>query len=305
MKLRLIVLVKQVPDTKNLTAEAMNEDGTVNRSALPAVFNPEDLNGLELALWVRDCYGGHITTVTMGPPMAGEVLREALYRGTDDVALVTDRRFAGADTLATSYTLAQAVRKLGRFDIIFCGRQAIDGDTAQVGPQTAEKLGIPQVTCVKSFDYLDETGRIMVRRDIEMGFEQVLVPTPVLLTVTHTAANPRPPSAKRIMRYKRARSPSELRLNLGKEDPSLSQEELGERVKQECLQLQKEGLLIRQLGADDLDVSADRIGLTGSPTKVRQIETVVLKGGDTRWIESTPEAVGNMVHQLVAEHTLG
>jgi electron transfer flavoprotein beta subunit len=141
-----IVLVKQVPDTKNITGEVMKGDGTMNRSALPAVFNPEDLNALEMALQVREQYGGRVTVLTMGPPQAAEVLREALYRGADQVILLSDRRFAGADTLATSYTLTCAIRKLGNYDLIFCGRQAIDGDTAQVGPQTAEKLGIPQIT---------------------------------------------------------------------------------------------------------------------------------------------------------------
>src|SRR5512143_223723 len=122
-----IVLVKQVPDTRRVTGEVMTKDGTMNRAALPAIFNPEDLNALEMALQVRERYGGQVTVVTMGPPQAAEVLREALYRGADKVVLLTDRKFAGADTLATSYALQRAVEKLGRFDLIFCGRQAIDG----------------------------------------------------------------------------------------------------------------------------------------------------------------------------------
>ena len=149
-----IVCVKQVPDTANITAEAMKEDGTVNRAALPTIFNPEDLHALETALELRDRFGGTVTVVTMGPPKAADVLRDCLYRGADRVILLTDRRAAASDTLATSYILSQAIRTIGRYDFVFCGRQAIDGDTAQVGPQCAEKLGIPQVT------YLEARRRI-------------------------------------------------------------------------------------------------------------------------------------------------
>jgi len=303
MDLQLIVLIKQVPDTKNITAQAMKEDGTVNRAALPAVFNPEDQNALELALWVRDCYGGRVTVMTMGPPAAAEVLREALYRGADDVVLITDPRFAAADTLATSYTLAQAIRKLGPFDIIFCGRQAIDGDTAQVGPQTAEKLGVPQVTYVKSFDYL-ENRQMIVRRDLEVGYELVLAPIPALLTVTHTAAEPRPPSAKRLMHFKRARTPFEIRAEVTGRTPGLGKEEREALVAGECDRLRRAGLLITQWSADDVDVALDRIGLAGSPTKVKSIETVVLTGGECRWVDATEKGVAELVRELVADHIL-
>jgi electron transfer flavoprotein beta subunit len=176
-----IVLVKQVPDTKNITGDVMKDDGTVNRSALPAVFNPEDLNALEMALRVREQHGGQVTVMTMGPPQAAEVLRESLYRGADQVVLISDRKFAGADTLATSYALKCAVEKLGDYDLIFCGRQAIDGDTAQVGPQTAEKLGVP-----------------------------------CLLTVVSTANQPRPASARKRIEYKLAATPLEYRSLLQK-----------------------------------------------------------------------------------------
>jgi len=301
MDLHLIVLVKQVPDTKNITADAMKEDGTVNRSALPAIFNPEDLNALELALWVRDCYGGKVTVMTMGPPTAAQALREALYRGADDVILITDPRFAAADTLATSYTLAGAIRKLGKFDIIFCGRQAIDGDTAQVGPQTAEKLGIPQVTYVKSFDYL-ENGQMIVRRDLEVGYEQVLSPIPALLTVTHTAAEPRPASAKRLMKYKRARIPAEVKTQVAKQ--TKDKEEQAKLVDEECERLRKAGLLMTQWSADDIDVEKERIGLAGSPTKVKQIETVVLTGGEVQSVDATEDGIRELVHTLIADHTL-
>src|SRR5664279_1884897 len=142
----IVVLAKQVPDTHNVTGDVMTKDGTMNRGALPAIFNPEDLNALEMALQIKERHGGTVTVITMGPPKAANILREALFRGADKVILLTDRKFAGADTLATSYALQCTIKKAGTFDLIFCGRQAIDGDTAQVGPQTAEKLGIPQIT---------------------------------------------------------------------------------------------------------------------------------------------------------------
>ena len=204
----MVVLVKQVPDTHHLTGEVMKADGTVNRSALPAIFNPEDLNALEMALQVREEKGGHITVITMGPPSAAEVLRESLYRGADRVILLTDRRFAGADTLATSYALACAVRKVGQFDMVFCGRQAIDGDTAQVGPQTAEKLGIPQITYAERIVSL-EGNEIVVMRALERGRELVRSQLPCLLTVVASANQPRPPSARKRIEYKLAATPQE------------------------------------------------------------------------------------------------
>ncbi len=204
-----VVCVKQVPDTANVTAQAMKEDGTVNRAALPAVFNPDDLYALEVALQVRDRYGGTVTVLTMGPPKAGDVLRECLYRGADRVVLLTDRRAAASDTLATSYILSQAVRATKNYDFVFCGRQAIDGDTAQVGPQLAEKLGIPQVTYVEEMlEVRDRSAR--VRRNVGNGWEVVEVRLPVLLTVLDTASEPRPPAAKRVMKYKHARARVEL-----------------------------------------------------------------------------------------------
>jgi len=144
---KIVVLAKQVPDTRNVGKDAMKADGTVNRGALPAIFNPEDLNALELALQVKDSFPNTvITLLTMGPVRASEILREGMYRGADAGVLLTDKAFAGSDTLATSYALSRAIRKIGDFDLIFAGRQAIDGDTAQVGPQVADKLGIPQIT---------------------------------------------------------------------------------------------------------------------------------------------------------------
>ena len=194
-----VVLVKQVPDTANITGDVMRDDGTVNRAALPAIFNPEDLNALETALELRDRYGGTVTAISMGPPKAADILRACLFRGADRTVLLTDRRAAASDTLATSYILAQAVRTVGRFDFVFAGRQAIDGDTAQVGPQFAEKLGILQITYLEKLIHV-EGGLVRVRRNFGDGWEILEVPLPVLITVLGTANEPRPPSARRVMR---------------------------------------------------------------------------------------------------------
>ena len=203
MAYRCVVLVKQVPDTANISGRAMKDDGTVNRAALPAIFNPEDLNALEMALQVRDLYGGQVTVLTMGPPRAADVLREALFRGADKVILLSDRKFAGADTLATSYALQCAVERMGGFDLVFCGRQAIDGDTAQVGPQVAEKLGIPQITYAESILSIDD-GQLTVARAMPLGREDVRCTLPCLLTVVGSANRPRPPSVHRTIAYKLA-----------------------------------------------------------------------------------------------------
>ena len=187
----------------------MKDDGTVNRAALPAIFNPEDLNALEAALQLREQFGGTVTVLTMGPPTACQVLRECLYRGADRTILVTDRRAAASDTLATSYILSQAVKAIGKYDFVFCGRQAIDGDTAQVGPQMAEKLAIPQITYFE--ELVDLSDRLVrVRRDVGNGYEVLESRLPVLITVLDTANESRPAAARRLMQYKRARSESDL-----------------------------------------------------------------------------------------------
>src|SRR5512142_684459 len=203
-----IVLVKQVPDTRNVTGEVMTKDGTMNSSALPAIFNPEDLNALEMALDCKDRYGGTVTVMSMGPLQASEVLRDALCRGTDQVILLSDRKFAGADTQATSYTLKCAIDKLGQYDLVFCGRQAIDGDTAQVGPQVAEKLDVPQITYAESI--MEANGaEIIVRRAFDLGTELVKCTLPCLLTVVGSANQPRPASARKRIEYKLAAAPAE------------------------------------------------------------------------------------------------
>jgi electron transfer flavoprotein beta subunit len=277
MGLNVIVLVKQVPDTQNITGDAMKEDGTVNRAALPAIFNPEDLYSLEAALQLKDQIPGTtVQVITMGPPAAAAVLKECLYRGADFTALVSDRGFAGADTLATSYALKCAIEKIGNYDLVFSGRQAIDGDTAQVGPQTAEKLGINQITCVARIDQVDPVKReITASRSIEGGRETVRAKLPVLLTFTDEGAGPRPASAKKLMTYK----------NIVPSADSQSAMALWD---------------IPAIKADPV-----QCGLSGSPTKVKIINSVVLTAGEIKYIENNEQGITGLIHELIADHTLG
>jgi len=284
-----VVLVKQVPDTKAVTGKAMNDDGTVNRAALPAIFNPEDLNALELALSIREKHGGTVTIMTMGLPSACEVLREGLYRGADRAILVTDRRCAASDTLATSYILSCAVRKL-KYDLVLCGRQAIDGDTAQVGPQMAEKLNIPQITYVEELIALQGT-EVTVRRNIGAGWEKIQGRLPILLTVMETANEPRPAAAKWLMKYKKAKSPAELR-----------KAGAGEA---EVKALQEKGLLIEEWNLDDVAADLQWCGRDGSPTKVHRIQSVVLTATEQKDIDPSEEGIRAMVHELIEDHTIG
>ena len=191
MSYTVLVFVKQVPDTQNISGDAMTPEGTVNRAALPAIFNPEDLNALELALQLKDRYGAKVIVATMGMPAAAEVLRQSLYRGADEAVLVTDRALAGADTLATSYTLSCCANKIGNVDLILCGRQAIDGDTAQVGPQIAEHLGIPQITYAAGISYDAETGLLTVKRQFEDRYQTLQVQGKCLVTVLSTMVKAR------------------------------------------------------------------------------------------------------------------
>ena len=295
-----VVLAKQVPDTKLVTGEAMNEDGTVNRAALPAIFNPEDLNALELALQIKEAYGGSVTVVTMGLPKACEVLREALYRGADRVILLTDRRAAASDTLATSYILNCMVRKLAGVGLkgdlsgkdnllILCGRQAIDGDTAQVGPQIAEKLGLTQITYVEQLQELTNSD-ITVRRSTGDGWEKVQAQLPVLLTVMDTANEPRPAGARRVMKYKKARAAVEL----GKEPDQVLVKKLADK-----------GLLIEQWDLDYVEADLTWCGKDGSPTKVHRIQSVVLTASEQKQIVPSVEGLRGLVRELIEDHTIG
>jgi len=277
----------------------MNADGTVNRGALPAVFNPEDLNALELALQITDSFGGHITVLTMGLPAASEVLREALYRGADEAVLITDRRCAASDTLATSYILSCALKKLD-YDIVLCGRQAIDGDTAQVGPQLAEKLGLTQITYVDKLVELNNR-HITVRRNIGNGWQQIKSKLPVLMTVIDQANEPRVPAAKRLMKYKNARSMAEVQQALTESDRDCDNDPLDKS----CSELEQKGLLIKQWDLDYLKADLTWCGRDGSPTKVHRIQSVVLEAKGSKQIEPTESAVAEMIHGLIAEHTIG
>ncbi len=290
MPYNIIVTVKQVPDTKNITGQAMKADGTVNRAALPTIFNPEDLNALEEALSIKETHGGHITVLSMGPPSAVTVLKECLFRGADEAILLSDRKFAGADTLATSYALACAIRRIGPFDMIFCGRQAIDGDTAQVGPQIAEKLDINQVTCVTQIVALTPDD-ITAVRSLEGSQETVKATLPVLMTISSQANEPRSFSAKRVMALKSLEClhcQAELENNPG--DTSAT-----------CVLPSH----IRRWDITVIGADPDRCGLSGSPTKVKKVESVVLKATDIKKIPDTPTDIACLMRELIDENILG
>ena len=292
-----IVLVKQVPDTRHVTGEVMTDKGTMNRSALPAIFNPEDLHALEMALEVRERYGGTITALTMGPAKAADILRDCLYRGVDRVILLTDRKFAGADTAATSYTLKAAIEKIGAFDLIFAGRQAIDGDTAQVGPQVAEKLNIPQITYAESVISLEDR-EIVVNRAFDLGSELVQCELPCLLTVVASANQPRPPSVRKMIANKLAAIPAEYPEIL-KRRPDFENAGALEDY------LVKKNQKITVWTASDLNVDEADLGLSGSPTQVYKVNFVVLEAAESKEIAPTPEGIRALIEELVKEYVVG
>ena len=292
----MVVLVKQVPDTKNITGEAMKEDGTVNRGVLPAIFNPEDLNALEMALQVKEQFGGTVSVITMGPPAAVEVLKEAFYMGADNVYLLSDRKFAGSDTLATSFALKQAViTKFPDFDIVFCGRQAIDGDTAQVGPQTAEKLDVPQLTYVVKIESLEDK-KIKVKKLIDNGSEVVEADLPALLTVTDTANEPRPYIVKKLLKYRKAASEFDLEKLL----PGYSQFKNTKALKEHLI---SRGLYVEIWNSTDIEANFEDVGFAGSPTMVKKIESISLTGKGFKKIEPTDEGIKGFVAELIEDHT--
>lgn len=295
MNLKIVVLAKQVPDTRNVGKDAMNADGTINRAALPAIFNPEDLNALEQALRLKDAHpGSTVTILTMGPGRAAEIIREGLYRGADNGYLLTDRAFAGADTLATSYALATAIRKIGEYDIIIGGRQAIDGDTAQVGPQVAEKLGLPQVTYVEEIQEVAE-GRIRVKRHIDGGVETVEAPLPIVLTVNGSAAPCRPRNAKLVQKYKRALGGQE-KAALTKDGATLAYADLYEK---------RPYLNLVEWSVADVNGDTKQCGLSGSPTKVKKIENIIFQAKESKTISGSDADVESLIIELLANHTIG
>ena len=295
MSLKIVVLAKQVPDTRSVGKDAMNADGTINRSALPAIFNPEDLNALEQALRLKDTHpGSTVTMLTMGPGRAAEIIREGLYRGADNGYLLTDRAFAGADTLATSYALATAIRKIGDYDIIIGGRQAIDGDTTQVGPQVAEKLGLPQVTYVEEIEEVTD-NTIRVKRHIDGGVETVEGPLPIVLTVNGSAAPCRPRNAKLVMKYKRALGGQE-KAALTKDGAALPYAD----------QYEKHPYLnITEWSVADVNGDTKQCGLSGSPTKVKKIENIIFQAKESKTLTGSDADVENLIVELLANHTIG
>lgn len=290
MSFRIVVLAKQVPDTRQVGKDAMKADGTVNRAALPAIFNPEDLHALEFALKIKETLDGvEIILLTMGPPRAADIIREGLYRGVDRGILLTDKRFAGSDTLATSYALSKAIQKLSPFHLVIAGRQAIDGDTAQVGPQVAEKLNIPQITYAESLEKISKE-KIVVKRRLERGIEIVSSPYPVLITVNNTAEPCRSYHARLVLKYKRAKSMTEL------------QEESSEYNE---LYQKRSYLVIPEWGVEDIEADTRWLGLSGSPTKVKKIENVVLTAKESQVFSSSDEDIDLLMKKLIESRILG
>ena len=287
MSLKIVVLAKQVPDTRNVGKDAMTAEGTVNRAALPAIFNPEDLNALEQALRLKEQHpGSTVGLLTMGPPRAGEIIRQGLYRGADTGWLLTDRLFAGADTLATSYALATAIKKIGDVDIVIGGRQAIDGDTAQVGPQVAQKLGLNQVTYAEEILKIED-GKATIRRHIDGGVETVVAPLPVVITVNGSAAPCRPCNAKLVMKYKYASCPMER--------PA----ELDDRMAK--LYAERDYLTLNQWSVADVDGDASQCGLAGSPTKVKAVKNIVFQAKESKTLSSSDADVEGLIKELLNE----
>ena len=302
MSLRIIVLAKQVPDTRNVGKDAMKEDGTVNRAALPAIFNPEDLNALEQALRLKDAYpGSTVTLLTMGPGRAAEIIREGLYRGADGGFLLTDRAFAGADTLATSNALATAIKKINDYDIIIGGRQAIDGDTAQVGPQVAEKLGLTQITYAEEILNVDEAARrITVKRHIDGGVETVEGPLPIVITVNGSAAPCRPRNARLVQKYKRAMGAQEKAAH-----PTACHPDVPSELPYADLYEKRPYLNIQEWSVNDVNGDLTQCGLSGSPTKVKTIQNIVFQAKESKTLTSADKDIEDMIVELLANHTIG
>lgn len=257
--MEIVVCVKQVPDTTEVKIDPVTN--TLIRQGVPSIVNPFDKNAVEAAIRLKEEHGGKVTVISMGPPQAKEALKECLAMGADEAVLISDRAFGGADTLATSYTLAAAIRKIGKVDMIICGKQAIDGDTAQVGPEIAEHLGWAQVTCVSEIDVAGQT--VNLEREHEEGYEIVEVRLPVLLTVLKSINEPRLPTVKGTMKANR------------KEIPVWT--------------------------ASDLEVDPKHLGLTGSPTQVRRIFTPQQRvEGELIQAGSAREAAGILAQKLVA-----
>ncbi|HHW57469.1 MAG TPA: electron transfer flavoprotein subunit beta/FixA family protein [Clostridia bacterium] len=260
--MNILVFIKQVPDTNEVKIDPVTK--TLIREGVPSIINPDDKNALEEAIRIKDEYGGKVTVITMGPSQAEEALREALAMGADEAYLLTDRVFAGADTCATAKTLAKMAQKL-EHDIIFCGRQAIDGDTAQVGPQLAEQLNIPQVTYVKEVKI--EGDALIVKRALEDGYEMIKVKMPVLLTAIKELNTPRYPSIKGIFEAYREKE-------------------------------------VKIVTAADLGIDPQDVGLKGSPTRVISTTTPEIQRAGEIFTGNVKECVQNLVQRLVEKHLI-
>ncbi len=259
--MKIIVCVKQVPDTTEVKIN--KETGTLIRDGVPSILNPDDANALEEALRLKDTNKDvHVTVVSMGPPQAEEMLRECLAMGADEAVLLSDRAFGGSDTWSTSNAIASGIKTLGEYDIIFAGRQAIDGDTAQVGPQIAEKLDIPQVTYVQSFEMQGKD--VIVKRQLEDGHEMIKVQTPVLLTAVKELNEPRYMALDKIF----------------------------DSFKKE----------IKVLGINDLDITADQVGLKASPTRVFRSFTPDMKTAGIMIEKAPKEAAIELIGHLKSKH---
>lgn len=257
--MNIVVCVKQVPDTTVVKIDP--KTGTLIRDGVPSIINPEDKHALEAALQLKEAHGGKVTVVSMGLPMAKAALREALCMGADEAILLTDRVLGGADTLATSKSLAGVIKKLD-YDIVFAGRQAIDGDTAQVGPEIAEHLNIPQVTYVQ--DVKVEGDSLIVNRALEDGHQIVEVKTPCLLTAIETLNEPRYMNVANIF----ATNDNDIKV----------------------------------MSADDIDVDKSELGLKGSPTKVKKSMTKEVKGAEELVKEGPKEAAAYVLGKLKEKH---
>lgn len=286
---KIVVMAKQVPDTRNVGKDAMTAEGTVNRAALAAIYNPEDLNALEMALQMKDKLGNAtVHVLTMGPQRAADVIRESMFRGADGGYLLSGKEFAGSDTLATSYALSCALRKINP-DIIVAGRQAIDGDTAQVGPQVAEKLNMPQVTYAEELLSISQS-EVRIKRRLEHGTEVVVAPLPAVITVNSSAKECRPRNAKRVMKFKYALATSELAA--------------AEAERRSFIE-ERNYLHIIEFGAADVNPDMEQLGLSGSPTKVKKIENVVLQAKEAKTLTAEDADIESLMVELISSHTLG
>ena len=291
--MKIVVCIKQVPDTVEVKIDP--KTGTLIRDGVPSIINHDDKTGIEAALQLKEQLGGTVTVVSMGPPQADVALREALAMGCDEAYLVSAREFGGSDTYATSGIIAAALKKIG-YDLIITGRQAIDGDTAQVGPQVAEKLGLSQITYTEEILNVDETARrITVKRHIDGGVETVEGPLPIVLTVNGSAAPCRPRNAKLLQKYKRALGAQE-KAAITKDGSELPYAELYEKFPY---------LNITEWSVADVEGDTKQCGLSGSPTKVKKIENIVFQAKESKTMTGSDQDVEGLIVELLANHTIG